>query len=75
MSIGETKPILEPGRPGDLRMIFEVAVEDLHKLMLAGIGKGGTDDDEVRAVALAMQKAIKMWLGEIPVDEMPILNS
>ena len=75
MSIGETRAIFRPGRAPDLRVVLNVAVEKLDAMAMAPYESLEIYDEGVRAVAKAMKKAMKMWLGEIPVDEMPVLNS
>ena len=53
------KPILAPGRPGDLVMIVEHALETLKRLERDDPGNARV----VHGTAIATYEAIAMWLG------------
>jgi hypothetical protein len=61
-------PILVPGRPGDLRMIFNIAVEQTNLIRLEAERTGATDETALRSVAEAIEQSLAMWLGKIPVE-------
>jgi len=63
-----TKGIIEPGRPGDLKMIFEVGVDAIEQIRMDHERTGEYDEAGMHAIALVIVEAIRMWRGEIPVE-------
>jgi hypothetical protein len=57
-----TKPILEPGRPGDLVVILDTALAQLQELQ----EKYPNDLAVVYGTAIATYEALSMWLGLTP---------
>ena len=63
--MSEIKPILEPGRPGDLRVILETSLSELN--VIRATPQRRPTAVRTRAIAKTTVKALKMWLGELPV--------
>ena len=63
--------ILEPGRPGDLLMIFEVGVNAIEALKDKHFESGFCDQDDLQSIARTLGLALEMWRGEIPVADAP----
>jgi hypothetical protein len=63
--------ILEPGRPGDLLMIFRTALEAVEALKNHSFETGDYDQNGMNVIADTICQAIQMWRGEIPVVETP----
>lgn len=64
-----TAPIIIPGRPGDLRMIFGVGLEAVDEIKTEHDESGTLDEPGLFAVAKAIELCIQMWRGEIPVEQ------
>ena len=68
------KPILQAGRPGDLIMILKAAKTSLESLREQNRETGEpTEDFDVFAIAASTKLALQMWMGEIPVAEVPTI--
>ena len=61
------RPILEPGRPGDLLLILREAKRGLDEIQ----ARDDSDMDAVHGIAIATLHALCAWLGIIDVPEVP----
>ena len=53
------EPILEPGRPGDLKMILRIGLEHLDELERSK----KDPNDEAWGIAVTMLRALCAWMG------------
>ena len=68
-----SKPILQPGRPGDLLLILQTALDETKRLKECAAA-GEQADDAAHGVAVATLEALCMWLGIAEVPSVPEIH-